>query len=137
MANPLVIKQAIRDLLVTALPDFTVTWGFGQKNPPKSWCYIGDMTWPEAEWATNRSRQYQVSMPIVLNVVKSRTSAEQVEVYLAEQYDAIEAAFSADSTLRSLGVVTWGMAPRMYGSQPHVDGVEGQAVIELQVTYRP
>lgn len=124
-------------MLKAALPDFTCTWGFVAKTPPRKWVYMGDTAWPDSEWATNRARQHDMSIPIVINAIMARTLPQDAEEFLAAQLDAIEATFNADSTLRDTGVITWGIAPRMMGTQPHVDGIEAQAVVELQVTYRP
>lgn len=132
------IKDAVFEILKTALPDFKVTWGFTSRTPPRLWCYMGDMTWPDSEWATNRSRQHRANIPVVLNALKARTPPREAERYMHDQLAAIEAAFDADSSLRATGVISWGLAIRMSGTQPSADGgIEAQLVAELQVTYRP
>jgi hypothetical protein len=78
-----------------------------------------------------------MTIPIVLNAIKARTSPEAAETFLITQLTALEAAFDEVSDLRDTGITSWGIAPRMLGTQPHADGIEAQAVIELSVTYRP
>lgn len=124
-------------MLAALLPDFTVTLSWSNRNPPRTWCYIGDLTWPDAEWATNRSRQYTVTLPIVLNAVRARATVEDAEDWLADRATTVFNAFGPDSDIRSIGAITWNVAPRQFGSQPHPDGLEVQAVLELSVTYRP
>lgn len=132
------IKRKVRDIITGALDDdFVTTFGFTKKNPPRTWCYFGGLTWPEGENKTNRSREYEVNMPIVLNAIKpSRMGNEDAEEWLAGQVTALIAAFSATSDLRSVGVISWILVPHSFGSQPHTEGIEVQAVLELQVTYR-
>lgn len=137
VADFFAIKEAVKDILDTALPEFTVTWGFTTRDVPRQWCYLGRLHWPDGDWATNRSREYTVTIPIVLNAIKARTSPHDGESFLADQVRALVAAFDADSTLRDAGVVTWNVVPRDFGSQPHTDGLEVQAALELRVTYRP
>lgn len=137
LSDPTTIKRKVFDLLTASLPDFTVTWGFTKREPPRVWCYLGDTAWPESEWATNRSRQHTMSIPIVLNAIKARTSPEDAEAFLIGKLTAIESAFNADSGLRDTGVISWGLAPRVLGTQPHPDGIEAQGAFDLQVTYRP
>ena len=99
---------------------------------------MGDSTWPEATWVTNRSREYTMVIPVVVNAILTRYSAPEAEGYLVTQLTAIESTFNADSQLRSTGVVNWGLAPRMLGTQPSGDGgLEAQLVADLHVTYRP
>ncbi len=137
MSDPIDIKRKVRDLLTDALPSFEVTWGFNSRNPPRKWCYMGDIAWPNSEWATNRSRQYEMSIPIILNAIVARTTPEAAESDLIANLVTIETAFNADSGLRTTGVISWGLAPRSIGTQPHAEGVEAQAVFDLRVTYRP
>lgn len=136
-ADFLPIKSAVVDITKATLPDFTVTWAFLAKDPPKKWCYFGGLTFPEGENKTTRSREYTVMIPIVLNAIQpARMGNEAAETWLATQCSSLTAAFGASSTLRAAGVITWILAPRMFGSNPHTDGIEVQAVLELQVTYR-
>lgn len=138
MADFFTIKGKVRDIIAEALGEFTVTFGFTKKNPPKTWCYFGGLTWPEGENKTTRSREYTVTLPIVLNAIKpARTGAEAAEEWLAGEVKTLTAAFNADSTLREAGALSWILVPRSFGSQPHTEGVEAQAVLELRVTYRP
>lgn len=137
MANPVDIKRKVFDLAKTALPEFTPTWGFTTREPPRKWLYMGDLTWQGSEWATNRSREHNMTIPLILNAILARRSPEDCEAYLHDQLTALEAAFNADSTLRAAGVLSWALNPRQLGTQPHPDGVEAQAVFELRVTYRP
>jgi hypothetical protein len=131
------IKGKVVEICKATLPDFTTTWSFTTRNPPRTWCYIGKLMWPEGEWVTNRSTQYGVTVPIVLNAIRAKSTPEDSEAWLAERMNALMGAFQADSDLRSIGVITWTAVPRYFDSQPHPDGIEVQAVIELQVTYRP
>jgi hypothetical protein len=78
-----------------------------------------------------------LTIPIVLNAIKARTTPENAEAFLLDSLTALETAFADVSDLRETGVITWGIAPRMLGTQPHPDGIEAQAVVELSVTYRP
>lgn len=136
VANFIGIKSKVKEILEGALSDFTVTWGFTKRDVPRKWCYIGRLHWPEGEWATNRSREYTVTVPVVLNAILARKTPEEGETWLAAQVDAVIAGFEADSDLRSLGVITWNLVPRDFGSQPHPDGLEVQTALELAVTYR-
>lgn len=137
MADFFAIKQKVRDILIANLPEFTVTWGFTKREPPRQWCYIGRMSWPSGDWETNRSRQHVMVLPIVLNAIKARTTDEEAEAWLAAQVNALTDAFGTGSDLRSLGIVTWGLLPRDFGAQPNPEGTEVQAALELTVTYRP
>lgn len=137
MADPIAIKRKVFDLLTAGLPDFDCTWGFTVRNPPRKWCYLGDLAWPEAEWATNRSRQYVMTIPIVLNALLARKTPEEAEAYIHAQHSTIETAFNADSSLRDTGVISWELNPRMIGVQPNPNGLEAQGAFELRVTYRP
>lgn len=137
MADFFAIKGKARDIIAASLSEFTVTFGFTKKNPPRSWCYFGGLTWPEGENKTNRSREYTVNIPIVLNAIKpARMGNEAAEQWLADQVKTLTAAFDAASDLRSVGVISWILVPHSFGSQPHADGIEAQAVLELRVTYR-
>jgi hypothetical protein len=137
LADFFAIKSKAHEILTNTLPAFTVTWGFTERDMPRLWGYIGRMNWPEGDWKTNRSSEYRVTIPIVLNAIKARSKPEDAEAWMAAQVTSLTAAFSATSDLRSVGVITWILIPRDFGSQPHVDGVEVQAALELQVTYRP
>lgn len=137
LSDPIAIKRKVFELLQLALPDFTCTWGFTKRDVPRKWCYMGDSTWPESDWATNRSREHTMVIPVVINAILVRTSPEEAESFLVAQLNALESTFNADSTLRETGVRNWGMAPRMLGTQPHVDGIEAQAVLDVSTTYRP
>lgn len=137
VADFFLIKREVRDIVSNSLPDFTVTWGFTQRDVPRLWAYIGRLHWPDADWVTNRRREYVVTLPIILNAIKARTTPEDAEEYLAERVNALTAAFDENSSLRNAGAISWTLAPRDFGSQPHTDGIEIQAALELQVTYRP
>lgn len=131
------IKRKVRDVLTEALDDdFKVTWGFTTRNVPRTWAYLGNLSWPDGEWATNRAREYTVRMPVVLNAIKARTTPEDAEAWLAANCEALVTAFDEVSDLRELSVVSWLIEPVEFGSQPHEDGVEAQAVMAVSVTYR-
>ena len=138
LANPVTIKRTAFDIAKATLPDFTATWGFTTREPPRLWLYMGDMQWPSSQWQTNRSRQHEMTSPLILNALTVRKSAEESEAWILEQLNALEDAFGADSALREAGVITWELNPRQVGTQPSTDGgIEAQAVFELRVTYRP
>lgn len=130
------IKSKVHEVVKDTLTDFSVTWGFTTRDAPRTWAYLGNLSWPDAEWATNRSREYAVRMPVVLNAIKARTSAEDAEHWLAANCEALVLAFDETSDLRSLGVVSWLIEPVQFGSQPHTDGIEVQAVLSVTITYR-
>jgi hypothetical protein len=137
VADFFAIKSKVRDVLVATLDDdFKVTWGFTTRNTPRVWAYLGNLSWPDGEWATNRSREYAVRMPIVLNAIKARTTPEDAEEWLAGQCEALVTAFDEASDLRELSVITWMIEPVEFGSQPHTDGIEVQAVLAVTITYR-
>lgn len=136
VVNFIDIKASTKEILEDSLPDFEVTWGFTKRDVPRKWCYLGSLSWPEAEWATTRTREYGVSLPIIVNAIMARTTPEDAERWLAERVEAITAAFDRNTVLRDAGAITWNIQPRDFRSQPHADGVEAQAALELQVTYR-
>lgn len=136
MADFFSIKGKVKEILENTLTDFEVTWGFTKRDVPRNWCYIGSLNWPDAEWATTRSREYQMTVPIILNAIRPRSTAEQAEAWLAPQVQSVIDAFERYSELRTIGVITWGVRPRDFRSQPHADGIEAQAALELVVTYR-
>lgn len=136
MANPLAIKRQVFESLTETLPDFEVTWGFTKRNPPRSWCYMGDTSFPSSDWETNRSRKYVLSIPIVLNRISARKTPEDAEAEIWGRFDSLVSLFGPGSPIGGVGAVTWMITPRMVGSQPHTEGIEAQGVFELQVTYR-
>lgn len=138
MADFFAIKGAVVDIVSEALPDYKTTWGFTTRDVPRKWAYIGELSWPDGEWATNRSREYVVTVPVILNGIYVRLSVREAETALAEQVRKVVAAFGPDSVIRDQGVISWTLVPRHFGSQPYADGgIEAQAALELRVTYRP
>lgn len=131
------IKREVKTITENTLTEFTVTWGFTTRDVPRVWAYIGRLNWPNGEWVTNKRREYAVTLPIILNVIKARSTPEEAEDYLAQRVNALTAAFDETSSLRDTGAISWTLVPRDFGSQPHTDGIEVQAALELQVTYRP
>lgn len=136
VADFFAIKGKVKEILVTTLPDFEVTWGFTKRDVPRNWCYLGSLNWPSDEWSTNKSREYEMTVPIILNAIRPRSTPEEAEAWLAPQVASVIAAFERHSEIRDAGVITWGIRPRDFRSQPHADGIEAQAALELSVTYR-
>lgn len=130
------IKIKVKEILEDSLSDFEVTWGFTKRDVPRNWCYLGSLSWPDAEWATTKSREYQMTIPIILNAIRPRSTPEQAEAWLAPKVQAVVDAFEQASDIRQIGVITWGIRPRDFRSQPHAQGMEAQAALELVVTYR-
>lgn len=136
----LAVKKAIRDIL-EASPTLTaqevqVTYGFPTRNPQRKWAFVGDITWQDTEWVTNRSRSEGFAITVIFNVQFANGTPEDAEEYVISLATEFEAALKANPSLSGLCVST-DFNPKSLRCWP-VDGAhEAQYETEVHAACRP
>lgn len=134
------VKKRVVDL-AKALPTVVgdrvqTTYGWPTSAPERRWVMVGEVTWDDSEWVTNRSRQEIFSIAILFNVQMTRGTAEEVEQAAVKLGQEFEETVMADPGFAGLAV-TSNLIPRKLASWPS-DGVfEANYEASLRVTARP
>ncbi|MFE0648550.1 hypothetical protein ACFVZH_08190 [Streptomyces sp. NPDC059534] len=132
------VKGALRDMIraLPALAGYQVTWGYPSRNPERRWVFVGEVLWPESQWATNRSREEVFEVSVVVNCQLSGGTSEEVESELQRMAAGIEDGMKAVPNLGIQSVVTSDFVPKKLVSFPS-DGVyEGQIEAVVRVKAR-
>lgn len=126
--------------LIKALPAaVTEKWdidhGFS-KSPERTWVYCGQITWESSEWVTNRSREEDFKVQLVINLKRRRSTPAAVEAECARIAGLIEAMVKANPNLGNASVITSGFEPKRLDAFPADDFVEGQYEAEIRAVAR-
>lgn len=134
------VKKTLRDW-ATAQPKvpadrIQVTYGFPTREPDKRWISVGEVTWLESVWATNRSRSESFSVSVVFDVQLSAGNSEEAETYAIEMAKDFEERLKADPSIGGL-CVTSGFSAKRLKSWPADGFYEAQFETEVTATCRP
>ncbi|WP_326827364.1 hypothetical protein [Streptomyces sp. NBC_01751] len=136
--NVFAVKAALRDM-IKALPElagYQVTWGYPTRSPERRWVFVGEVFWPEAMWATNRSREEVFEVAVIVNCQLSAGTAEEVELELQRMAAGIEDGMKANPSLGNPKVVTSDFVPKKLVSFPGDQVYEGQFESVVRVKAR-
>ncbi|MBT2541945.1 hypothetical protein J7E99_14830 [Streptomyces sp. ISL-44] len=136
--NAFAFKGALRDM-IKALPDlagYQVTWGYPMRNPERRWVFVGEVQWPDSQWATNRSREEVFEISVVVNCQLSAATSEEVESELQRMAAGIENGMKASPNLGIQSVVTSDFIPKKLSSFPSDQVYEGQFEAVVRVKAR-
>jgi hypothetical protein len=136
--NAFAFKGALRDM-IKALPDlagYQVTWGYPMRNPERRWVFVGEVQWPDSQWATNRSREEVFEISVVVNCQLSAATSEEVESELQHMAAGIENGMKASPNLGIQSVVTSDFIPKKLSSFPSDQVYEGQFEAVVRVKAR-
>jgi hypothetical protein len=136
--NAFAVKGALRDMIraLPALAGYQVTWGYPTRNPERRWVFVGEVQWPESQWATNRSREEVFEISVIVNAQISGATAEEVENELQAMAAGIENGMKATPNLGIQSVVTSDFVPKKLASFPSDQVYEGQLESVVRVKAR-
>lgn len=131
------VKIALRDKIVAlGLTDVRVTWGFPTREPGRRWVFLGRAKWTKSEWITNRSKEEDYTIKVVLSVTLTAGTPEEVEKILLDLSLLIENALKADPTLGVPRVISTSLVPKEILSFPSDSAYEGQFECDFRVLAR-
>lgn len=133
------VKRAIL-ALIQALPDaetWDIDWGF-QRNPERSWIMLGAIEWQSSEWVTNRTREEDYSITLVVNLKRRKATTEETETEAIDVMQAIEAQLhiNANASLGVFGVTMAELVPKKLDSWPADEFCEAQFEATVHITAR-
>lgn len=136
--NAFAVKGALRDMIkaLPALAGYQVTWGYPARNPERRWVFVGEVQWPDSQWATNRSREEVFEVSVIVNCQLSGGTAEEVERELERMSAGIEDGLKASPNLGIQSVVTSDFVPKKLSSFPSDQVFEGQLESIVRVKAR-
>lgn len=136
--NAFEAKANLRDMLKAQpeLAKYQVTWGYPSRAPERRWIFVGEVTWKESEWATNRSREEQFFIALVVNCQLTGGTSEEVERELQTMASGIENALKANPSLGIASAVTSDFIPQKLSSYPSDSVYEGQLECQIRVKAR-
>jgi hypothetical protein len=119
-----------------ALSGYQVTWGFPSRNPERRWVFVGEVSWPDSQWVTLRSREESFEISVVVNCQMSGGTAEQVELELQDMAAGIEDGMKANPSLGIQSVIASDFIPKKVMSFPTDQAYEGQFESVVRVKAR-
>jgi hypothetical protein len=136
--NAFEVKRALRDLIKAQpeLSGYQVTYGYPTRAPERRWVFVGEVSWEDSVWATNRSREETFEVSCVLNCQLSAGTSEEVESELQRMAAGIENGCKANPSLGIAGVVYTDFVPKKLASFPSDQVYEGQLECALRVKAR-
>lgn len=136
--NVFAVKTALRDLAKAQpeLSGYQVTYGFPVRAPERRWVFVGEVSWEDSEWATNRKREEVFEVTTVINCQMSGATSEEVERELQRMAAGIEDGLKANPSLGIAAVVTTDFIPKKLVSFPSDQVYEGQLECALRVKAR-
>lgn len=136
--NAFAAKAALRDMIkaLPALAGYQVTWGYPARNPERRWVFVGEVHWPESQWATNRSREEVFEVSVIVNCQLSGATSEEVEGELQRMAAGIEDGMKAVPNLGIPSVIVTDFVPRKLSSFPSDQVYEGQFEATVRVKAR-
>ncbi|MFF0481053.1 hypothetical protein [Streptomyces sp. NPDC004435] len=136
--NAFAFKGALRDMIraLPALAGYQVTWGYPSRSPERRWVFVGEVLWPDSQWATNRSREEVFEVSVVVNCQLSAATSEEVEGELQRMAEGIENGLKVSPTLGIQSVVTSDFVPKKLVSFPSDQVYEGQIEAIVRVKAR-
>jgi hypothetical protein len=136
--NAFAVKAALRDMIraLPALAGYQVTWGYPTRNPERRWVFVGEVSWPDSQWVTNRAREEVFEISVVVNAQISGATAEEVETELQKMAAGIEDGMKSNPSLGVHSVVTSDFIPKKVASFPSDQVYEGQLDSVVRVKAR-
>ena len=141
MSNQIAAKTAVQNI-IKARPEYTsenwqVLWG-PFKSPERTFFFIGRTEWDQdrTRWVTNRNRDEEFRIRVVLNLKRRRATAEQVEAEAMRIYELVEDAIHATKNLGLPNVISSGVVPDHVDTFPVDDQVECQLTFDVWVKAR-
>ncbi|MFI8237602.1 hypothetical protein ACIF83_10175 [Streptomyces sp. NPDC085866] len=136
--NAFAFKGALRDMIraLPALAGYQVTWGYPTRSPERRWVFVGEVQWPDSQWATNRSREEVFEISVVVNAQISGATAEEVENELQVMAAGIEDGMKSNPSLGIHSVVSSDFVPKKVSSFPSDQVYEGQLESVVRVKAR-
>jgi hypothetical protein len=136
--NAFAVKGALRDMIraLPALAGYQVTWGYPTRNPERRWVFVGEVMWPDSQWVTNRSREENFEISVIVNAQISGATSEEVEAELQRMAAGIEDGMKASPNLGIPSVVVTDFVPKKLQSFPSDQVYEGQFEAVVRVKAR-
>jgi hypothetical protein len=136
--NAFAVKGALRDMIraLPALAGYQVTWGYPTRNPERRWVFVGEVMWPDSRWVTNRSREENFEISVIVNAQISGATSEEVEAELQRMAAGIEDGMKASPNLGIPSVVVTDFVPKKLQSFPSDQVYEGQFEAVVRVKAR-
>jgi hypothetical protein len=119
-----------------ALAGYQVTWGYPTRNPERRWVFVGEVMWPDSQWVTNRSREENFEISVIVNAQISGATSEEVEAELQRMAAGIEDGMKASPNLGIPSVVVTDFVPKKLQSFPSDQVYEGQFEAVVRVKAR-
>lgn len=134
MSNQIACKASVK-AIITGLPEYKdegwqMLWG-PFKSPDRTFFYLGRTDWDDdrTRWVTNRSRDEEFRIKVVLNLKRRRKTGEEVEAEAMRIYELVEDAIHATKNLNIPNVISSACVP------DHVDTFPVDDEIECQLTF--
>jgi hypothetical protein len=131
-------KKALHALIQgrPELAKYQVTYGFPARAPERRWVFVGEVTWEDSMWATNRSREETYQISCVFNCQISGATSLDVEEELRAMAAGVEEAVKASVNLGISDVYFTDFVPQKLVSFPSDQVYEGQFECSLRVKAR-
>lgn len=129
------LKEIVADNDEVLSREIWVTHGFPTGTPDRRWCLIGGIEWASSDWASNRVREEQFAITVVLSVVYAGAQSSEVESIAADAFSAVESVVKGNPSIDGL-VVTSSLEPVRLESFPRADEYEAQFEARLRCTAR-
>lgn len=131
-------KRRVHVLLDEALTGQAIDVTYGpMRNPPRSWAFVGEVTYSDSEWAAvgARGRKETFDVSVTVNVILPGGNAADTENKTMGFADLFETAVRADPTLGGLAPAGVAVIPKRLRSQPSgTDTFEGQWDAVVRIT---
>ncbi|WP_144121127.1 hypothetical protein [Catellatospora sichuanensis] len=130
------VKSFLRDLLtdmpMTSADKLQVSYGYPVRSVERKWTFVGEITWDEIRWVTNRSREETFSITVGFSAQITGGTPEEVENYVTAMASDFEAELAANPGMSGLAITSI-FTPKRMNSWP-VDPALYEAQFETVVT---